>query len=103
MGSYTTPPVTDSDQLLGSRLEPVRPADSAAAVADEVVLAITTSNPWPAVAAGASYALTLTATESTAPYTWEATRLPSGLTLNPATGDVTGTPNAAGTFASASA
>jgi subtilisin-like proprotein convertase family protein len=42
--------------------------------------------------------VTLTATNSIAPFQWSATALPSGLTLNASTGAVTGTPNGAGTF-----
>lgn len=41
---------------------------------------------------------TLTATGGTAPYTWSATGLPGGLTLDPLTGTVSGTPFTAGTF-----
>lgn len=45
---------------------------------------------------GSPYATTLfTATGGTAPYTWTATGLPTGLSLNAATGLVSGTPTAA--------
>lgn len=49
---------------------------------------------------GAAYSQTLTATGGTAPYTWSvaAGTLPGGLTLNAATGAISGTPNATGTF-----
>ncbi|GAB1691466.1 putative Ig domain-containing protein [Krasilnikovia sp. M28-CT-15] len=41
--------------------------------------------------------LTVTARDGVAPYTWSATGLPAGLTINPATGEITGTPTTAGT------
>ena len=59
---------------------------------------ITTPSLWPSATQGVGYALMLTATNSTPPYHWNATALPSGLTLNPATGEVFNTPNAVGTF-----
>ena len=49
---------------------------------------------------GAPYSSSFVATGGTAPYTFAITAgaLPGGLTLNPATGAVTGTPTTAGTF-----
>lgn len=41
---------------------------------------------------------TITASGGTAPYTWSATGLPAGVTINTTTGEVSGTPTAAGTF-----
>jgi hypothetical protein len=38
----------------------------------------------------------MTATAGTPPYTWSATGLPAGLTINPTTGAITGTPTAVG-------
>ncbi|HVF35148.1 MAG TPA: ice-binding family protein [Candidatus Saccharimonadia bacterium] len=51
-------------------------------------------------AAGAPYNQTVSATGGTAPYTYTVSsgQLPGGLVLNPATGAITGTPAAAGTF-----
>ncbi|MEZ5367387.1 MAG: putative Ig domain-containing protein, partial [Bryobacterales bacterium] len=48
---------------------------------------------------GASYSQTLAATGGTAPYTWSVSSgaLPAGLSLNPATGEISGTPTTAGT------
>lgn len=45
------------------------------------------------------YTFTLTATGGTTPYTWSITRgaLPAGLTLDPSTGTISGTPTATGT------
>jgi len=47
----------------------------------------------------AGYSQTLIATSGTAPYTWSITAgsLPAGLTLAPATGEITGTPTTTGT------
>ena len=43
------------------------------------------------------YSATVSATGGTAPYAWSATGLPAGLTINPSTGQLTGSPTTAGT------
>jgi prepilin-type N-terminal cleavage/methylation domain-containing protein len=43
------------------------------------------------------YSQTVAATGGTAAYAWSATGLPAGLSINPATGAITGTPSATGT------
>ncbi len=58
-------------------------------------LVITTTSPLPAATAVTAYAETLAATGGTAPYSWTATGLPAGLTLDPATGALSGTPKTA--------
>jgi hypothetical protein len=82
-------------------------ADSAAATATKdfvltvvAALTITNASPLPAGSVGIPYSVTLTAAGGTAPYTWSITAgaLGAGLTLNAATGVISGTPSSAGTF-----
>jgi Putative Ig domain len=47
---------------------------------------------------GVAYVAALTATGGTTAYTWSATGLPTGVSINPGTGAITGTPTAAGSF-----
>ena len=64
-------------------------------------LTIATSSPLPNGVINASYSATLTASGGTAPYnSWTivAGSLPMGLSLNPTSGAITGTPSVAGTF-----
>ena len=62
-------------------------------------LSITTTS-LPAGVVNVAYTETLTAIHGTSPYTWSiiSGTLPSGLTLNPSSGAITGTPSATGTF-----
>ncbi|MEO6088196.1 MAG: putative Ig domain-containing protein, partial [Umezawaea sp.] len=50
-------------------------------------------------AVGTAVSLPLTASGGTAPYTWTATGLPAGLSINSGTGTISGTPTAAATSA----
>jgi Putative Ig domain/IPT/TIG domain len=62
-------------------------------------LTVTTTS-LPAATAGQAYSATLAATGGIAPYSWSVTSgsLPPGLTLNPATGQISGTSDGAGTY-----
>ena len=65
------------------------------------VLTITTNNPLPSASVGSNYSQTLAAVGGTSPYTnWVVTSglLPAGVTLNPSTGALSGTPTASGPF-----
>jgi len=57
-----------------------------------------TSQPLPNSIVGFGYFSILTAANGSPPYSWTASGLPPGLTLNSSTGTVTGTPTTAGTF-----
>jgi hypothetical protein len=61
-------------------------------------LTVTTPAVLPGAVAGQSYKQTLSASGGIPPYQWTASQLPSGLALDPASGNLSGTPAAAGTF-----
>lgn len=52
----------------------------------------------PAGTAGSAYSTTLSASGGIAPYTWSASGLPGGLNVDPASGVLSGTPGAIGSF-----
>ena len=53
----------------------------------------------PKGAVGSAYSFTPTVTKGTSPYTWTATGLPTGLSIDSATGEISGVPTATGTSA----
>ena len=65
-----------------------------------ILLAITTPSPLPNGAVGSPYHAQLAATGGTPAYTWSIASgaLPAGLTLDPSTGILAGTPSAGGAF-----
>jgi subtilisin-like proprotein convertase family protein len=95
--AFTTPILTGNTSYWVRVSGPSGVADSAAALITTPPT-ITTANTWPVATAGTAYELSLQATNSLAPFQWTAAALPSGLTLTSATGGVSGTPNAPGTF-----
>lgn len=60
-------------------------------------LSITTSS-LPNGTINVAYNFTVAATGGTPPYTWSASGLPAGYTINPSTGAITGTTTSSGTF-----
>lgn len=56
------------------------------------------SGAFPPATVGSSWSQTLTAAGGSAPYAFSATPLPAGITLNAATGVLTGSPSAAGSY-----
>lgn len=61
------------------------------------LLAIST-NSLPIGLLGTAYTCQLTATGGNAPYSWSATGLPAGFTLNPSTGEISGLPKKGGIY-----
>ena len=63
------------------------------------VLSITTASPLPNGSVGQSYSQTLVAANGAPPYQWTAgAGVPPGLTLNPSSGSITGTPTTLGNY-----
>src|SRR5438105_6200161 len=60
-------------------------------------LSVTTAS-LPAGTQGSSYSTGLAASGGIAPYSWSATGLPAGLSLNSGTGQISGTPSTAGNY-----
>jgi large repetitive protein len=92
VGSYVfTLIVTDSHQATALRTLTLSVSPGS--------LSITTASPLPAAVSGQGYSTSLAATGGTPPYQWAAgAGLPGGLTINPQTGALAGTPSAAGVF-----
>lgn len=68
-----------------------------AGVGGAAALSIATTS-LPAGTAGSPYNAILAAGGGRPPYSWAASTLPAGLTLNPTAGTITGTPSAAGSY-----
>lgn len=61
-------------------------------------LSITTASPLPAGTEGTAYSTSFTATAGSSPYTWSVSGATAGLTLDPASGVLSGAPATAGSY-----
>ena len=95
IGGTPTAAATTSVNLLVTDSKSVAAAKSLNIVIASALAVATAVLPNGSV--GAPYSATLTQAGGNAPYTWSATGLPAGLTLNPSTGAISGTPTTAGT------
>jgi hypothetical protein len=95
-----TPSVSNTASLSFQVVDSSSPAQSATTTLSLAVapvpLVLTTSS-LPSATKGATYSSSLQATGGAAPYSWSLTgSLPAGLTLSPATGQISGTPTSIG-------
>ena len=90
LGTFSVPTITDS---WGNQLNP----NETITFTYRAVLAIATTA-LPNGVLGESYSATVSAVNGASPYTWSATGLPSSLSINSATGVISGAPTTFGTF-----
>jgi len=101
----TTGIISGTPTIAGTVNFTARVADAAGATATRALSIVVgtpvtiTTSALPAGTVGTAYSATLAASGGTGPYSWSVPvgLLPAGLTLNSATGAITGTPTAAGT------
>ncbi|HEY1240402.1 MAG TPA: Ig domain-containing protein, partial [Bryobacteraceae bacterium] len=93
-GTFSNVVVTVTDSTTGTHLT----ANKTFTIVINTALSITTASPLSAATVGASYNAPVAATGGVTPYSWSATGLPGGLSINAGTGAISGTPTAAGTF-----
>jgi hypothetical protein len=72
--------------VLGARSSPPSPPSAPVAIGGVTI----TTTTLPQALLGSPYSATLSATGGTTPYTWSATGLPPGLSVNPAAGTIAG-------------
>lgn len=87
-------------EAIGQVREELRPTVRALVLQLQTAYPVIETASLPDGVVGVPYAATLTAGGGAPPYKWSMTQgtLPAGLTLDPATGQITGTPTEQGTF-----
>ncbi|GGQ72176.1 hypothetical protein GCM10010166_47590 [Couchioplanes caeruleus subsp. azureus] len=95
-GAITGTPATAGDATATLTLTDAEGHTTAKSVAWHVAAALAVIDPGPQTGTtGAEVTLTVAAGGGTAPYTWTASGLPAGLTMNPTTGVISGVPTSA--------
>jgi len=102
-GTPTTIETSNFTALVTDSGSPPQTATKALSITIQpVVLAIGTSSPLPSGAAGMPYNAALSGSGGVPPYSWSVLAgggiLPAGLSLNPSSGAITGTPTTAGIY-----
>jgi Putative Ig domain len=105
-GTPTTPGTSSfTVQVCDSAGTPTCLTQPASITITNAPLLVTTANPLPGATAGSAYSTTLAASGGYPGYTWSTVTapgctatLPAGLSLNPTTGQITGTPSAPGVY-----
>jgi hypothetical protein len=96
-GTPTSAQTTTAIVTVTDSTSPHQVANATLSITIGTQLAIQTQSPLPQGIVNTAYNATVTAVGGTTPLTWSATGLPTGLSINPSTGVIGGTPSAAGT------